>query len=91
MPSIPRRPVGARVSDVMVAEGEDWVPIDPAATYALVTNDFVRKGGDGFAVLRDEATNAYDFGPGLEGVLADYLAARPGYEAFTDGRIVRKE
>ena len=87
----PKAPVGARVSDVMVAEGEDWVPIDPAATYALVTNDFVRKGGDGFAVLRDEATNAYDFGPGLEGVLADYLAARPGYEAFTDGRIVRKE
>lgn len=87
----PKAPAGARVSEVMVADGEDFAPIDPAATYTLVTNDFVRKGGDGFAVLRDDSTNAYDFGPGLEGVLADYLAARPGYEAYTDGRITRKE
>ena len=42
-------------------------------------------------MLRDEATNAYDFGPGLEDVVADYLAARPGYAPFTDGRIVRVE
>ena len=37
----------------------------------LVTNNFMREGGDGYDTLRDEATNAYDFGPGLEDVLAD--------------------
>ena len=72
-------------------EGENWAPIDPGKTYTVVTNDFVRKGGDGFAVLADEAANAYDFGPGLEDVLADYIAANPGYMPFTDGRIVRKD
>lgn len=87
----PKAAPGSRVVEVMVADGEAWAPIDPAATYGLVTNDFVRKGGDGFAVLRDEAKNAYDFGPGLETVLADYLAARPGYAPYTDGRIKRAE
>ena len=50
------------------------MPIDPAKVYAVVTNNFMRKGGDGYVSLRDEATNAYDYGPGLEDVLADYLA-----------------
>jgi 5'-nucleotidase len=83
----PKAAPGDRIREVMVQEGEVWMPIDPAKTYALVTNDFVRRGGDGFAVLRDQATNAYDFGPGLENVLADYLAAHPGYMPYTDGRI----
>ncbi|MBA3325105.1 MAG: 5'-nucleotidase C-terminal domain-containing protein [Rhodobacteraceae bacterium] len=84
-------PPMARVREVKVREGENWAPIDPGKTYTVVTNDFVRKGGDGFAVLADEAANAYDFGPGLEDVLADYIAANPGYMPFTDGRIVRKD
>lgn len=87
----PKAAPGERIREVMVQEGEVWVPIDPAKTYALVTNDFIRRGGDGFAVLRDQATNAYDFGPGLEAVLADYLAAHPGYMPYTDGRITRME
>ena len=47
------------------------MPIDPAKVYAVVANNFMREGGDGYVTLRDEATNAYDFGPGLEDVLAD--------------------
>lgn len=82
---------GARVTAVMVQEGDAWVPLDAARTYSAVTNDFMRKGGDGFDVLRDEATEAYDFGPGLEDVLADYLASNPGYTPYTDGRIARIE
>ena len=32
--------------------------------------------------------NAYDFGPGLEEVLAEYIAKNGGdYTPFTDGRI----
>ena len=87
----PAAPPLARVREVKVRSGDGWAPIDPAATYTVVTNNYVRNGGDGYAVLRDEATDAYDFGPGLEDVLADYIAARPGYEPFVDGRIVRIE
>jgi 5'-nucleotidase len=77
---------GARVSDVMVG----GVPIDPAATYGVVTNNFMRKGGDGYAMFAT-ATDAYDFGPGLEQVLADFIAAKGGsYTPYTDGRIVAK-
>jgi 5'-nucleotidase len=36
------------------------------------------------------AANANDFGPGLEGVVADYLAADPGYRAYRDGRIAER-
>ena len=58
---------------------------------SVATNNFMRNGGDGYVALRDEATNAYDFGPGLEEVLADYLAAHPDYSVETEGRITRLE
>ncbi len=77
---------GSRVSDVMVG----GAPIDLEAEYGVVTNDYVRKGGDGYAMFED-AADAYDFGPGLEVVLADYVAALgASYEPKLDGRIVAK-
>ncbi len=88
-PSVP--PMEGRITEVLVQDGEDWEPIDPEATYLAVTNNYVRTGGDGYSVLNEQSTNAYDYGPGLENVLADYLAARPDYEPYTDGRIARVE
>lgn len=82
-------PVGARVSEVMVAEGGSFVAIDPAKTYRLVSNNFVRNGGDGYRMFRD-AANAYDFGPDLADVVAEYLAANGPYTAYSDGRITAK-
>ena len=76
---------GSRVSDVMV--GGD--PIDPAKVYGVVSNNFVRNGGDGFAMFRD-AMNAYDFGPDLADVTAEYLAENAPYAPYTDGRIMAK-
>jgi 5'-nucleotidase len=88
----PSAPAGqGRVKDVMVREGDAFVPIDPAKVYAVVTNDFVRKGGDGFGVLRDGATGAYDYGPAVDQVVIDYLVANPGYAPALDGRIARVE
>ncbi len=85
-------PNEGRIQEVWVASGEDaFVPIDPQAEYLAVTNNFVRNGGDGYAMFED-AADAYDFGPGLEQVVADYLAERSApYEPFTDGRIARAE
>lgn len=82
------KPAGERISDVMVLVGGDaWAPIDGAATYTIVTNNYVRGGGDGYGTFA-EGDNAYDFGPPLEEVLADYLAKLGGeYTPYTDGRI----
>jgi 5'-nucleotidase/UDP-sugar diphosphatase len=82
---------GSRIKSVEVRaqDGETWVPIDPAQVYAVVTNNFVRGGGDGFTGLRDEATNAYDFGPDLADVVAEYLVAHPDYVPGVDGRITK--
>ena len=85
------KPLEGRIKTVEVQDGEAWLPLDPAKVYTVVSNNFMRNGGDGYAAFADEGTNAYDYGPGLEGVLADYLAARPGYEPYTDGRISKVE
>lgn len=79
-------PVGSRISDVLVAEGDDFVPIDPAATYGVVSNNYLRNGGDGYAMFID-ADNPYDFGPDLADVTAEYMAAQGDYTPYLDGRI----
>ncbi len=74
---------GLRISDVMVGD----VSIDPEATYGVVTNNYMRNGGDGYDMF-ETAQDAYDFGPGLEVVVADYIAKLGGaYTPYTDGRI----
>ncbi len=45
-------PEGSKVSNVAL----NGVPIDPAATYRVATNNFLADGGDGFTVFR-EGTN----------------------------------
>ncbi|RMC34996.1 bifunctional metallophosphatase/5'-nucleotidase [Paracoccus alkanivorans] len=84
----PAAEVGSRISEVMVAQDGDWVPIDPEAVYGVVSNNYMRGGGDGYDVFANNAQNAYDFGPDLAEVLADYLAAQgPDYAPVLDGRI----
>ncbi|QYK42625.1 MAG: 5'-nucleotidase C-terminal domain-containing protein [Paracoccaceae bacterium] len=80
---------GARVSDVMVNEGGTWGPIDPAKVYGVVSNDYVRKGGDGYRMFID-AANAYDYGPDLADVTAEYMAKSGPVSPALDGRITRK-
>lgn len=83
----PAAPAGARVSGVEVRLGGDaWAPLDPAATYLVVSNNYVRQGGDGFAMFED-AADAYDFGPDLADVVAEFIAANSPYEPYTDGRV----
>ena len=68
-------------------QGESWKPIDTGATYGVVSNNYMRAGGDGYKIFSTNAVNAYDYGPGLEFVLADYLAKHTPYKPYTDGRI----
>lgn len=85
----PAAPKGARVSGVMVEEGGTWAPIDPARVYGVVSNDYLRKGGDGYRMFVD-AEQAYDYGPDLADVTAEWMAARGPVAPALDGRITRK-
>ena len=87
----PNAAVGSRIVDVMVADGDGFAPIDPAKTYSVVTNNYVRNGGDGYRMFSGEDKNAYDFGPDLADVTAEFIASKGGaYTPYTDGRIAQK-
>ena len=87
----PKAEKGKRISDVQVQGEGGWVPLDPAADYGIVTNNYMRGGGDGYKMFETDGNNAYDFGPDLADVLADYLAKQgPGYKPALDGRITVK-
>ncbi len=73
---------GARVSDVRIG----GAPLDPDALYGVVSNDYLRNGGDGYAMFVD-AEDAYDYGPDLADVTAEYLIRTGPYTPRTDGRI----
>ncbi|WP_171174710.1 bifunctional UDP-sugar hydrolase/5'-nucleotidase [Ruegeria sp. HKCCD8929] len=83
-------PNEGRIQEVMVASEDGFVPIDPAQTYLVVTNNYVRNGGDGYKMFSGDDKNAYDFGPDLADVTAEYLAANAPYQPYLDGRIKQK-
>ncbi len=82
-------PMQGRVKQVQVMADGKWTDIDPAATYKVVTNNFMRGGGDGYKLFKNNGMNAYDYGPGLEQVVADYIAENSPYKPYTDGRILK--
>lgn len=85
------RPVGSRVISLEVRRPDgSFLPVDPDALYTVATNDFMRKGGDGYVVFRDRAVDPYDFGPGLDDALAGYIRANSPVRIATDGRIVNR-
>jgi 5'-nucleotidase/UDP-sugar diphosphatase len=83
------KPPGSRLVSVDVQEGTEFKPIDPEKTYGVVSNNYMRAGGDGYTVFAKDGKNAYDFGPNLESVVADYLGAHNPYKPYTDGRITQ--
>lgn len=81
---------GKRIVSVMVEGDGGFEPIDPSKVYGVVSNNYVRNGGDGYKMFKTDAINAYDYGPGLEIVVADYLAANAPYKPFVSDRISKK-
>ncbi|KQZ86961.1 multifunctional 2',3'-cyclic-nucleotide 2'-phosphodiesterase/5'-nucleotidase/3'-nucleotidase [Mesorhizobium sp. Root157] len=77
----------SRIKSVEVMDNGNWVPIDPSKDYLVASNNYVRQGGDGYKIFADNAKNAYDYGPGLEQVVADYLGAHNPYTPKLEGRI----
>jgi 5'-nucleotidase len=83
----PTAPPGGRVRGVQVAQGSGFAPLDPGRVYRVVTNDFMRKGGDGYVMFRDRALDPYDTGPVLDEVVADAIARGRLAGVPPDGRI----
>ena len=83
------KPPGSRLVSVDVQEGTEFKPLDPEKTYGVVSNNYMRAGGDGYTVFAKDGKNAYDFGPNLESVVADYLGAHNPYKPYTDGRVTQ--
>ena len=82
-------PNEGRITEVLVMSGGNFAPIDPGATYRLVSNNYVRGGGDGYKMFRG-ADNVYDYGPDLADVLAEYMADHAPVSPYLDGRIAQK-
>lgn len=78
------QPPGARILDVEVREGDGWVQLDPDRVYQVITNDFVRNGGDGFLILQERAIDPYDLGPVVADIVSAYIRTHspmaPGLE-----------
>ncbi len=78
---------GSRIVEVMVDEGGTMAPLDPEKVYGVVSNNFMRKGGDGYGMFASGGMNAYDFGPDVDRVVAEWLAENGPFTPFLDGRI----
>ncbi|MCQ4162723.1 5'-nucleotidase C-terminal domain-containing protein [Roseomonas sp. GC11] len=85
----PAAPAGQRLRSLEVAGGGGFVPFDNERAYRVVTNNFNRRGGDGYTSFRDKALEAYDNGPPLEDVAAAYLAAGGAARTRLDGRVTK--
>jgi 5'-nucleotidase len=65
-----------------------YAPLDPSRIYTVVTNNFMRMGGDGYTMMRDRAIDPYDSGPNMDEAVIAALPAALATTPRTDGRFV---
>ncbi|WP_459857535.1 bifunctional metallophosphatase/5'-nucleotidase [Humidesulfovibrio idahonensis] len=71
----PLRPAGQRVDGLSLRMADGTLaPLDPHATYRLVTNNFLAGGGDGLDMLKKLTAGRVDTGFLEHDVLAEHLA-----------------
>lgn len=76
-------PFGDRVTSVTLADG---TPLDPAATYRVVTNNFMAGGGDQFTTLTQGA-GTVDTGINLVDAVVRYLGTNSPVDPQVEGRL----
>ncbi|MBN1323707.1 MAG: bifunctional metallophosphatase/5'-nucleotidase [Methanotrichaceae archaeon] len=80
---------GSRVSGIQIAANDTWTSLEPEGEYMVLVNDWLAKGGDGYALLSDipderrRDTTVLDIDP----VIA-YLKEMSPVEPVAEGRIV---
>ena len=87
--NLAKPPNEGRVTSIEIDEDGSWNALDLNKTYGMVSNNFIRGGGDGYKIFRS-ASEIYDFGPDLADVVANYIKANPGYSGYTDNRITQE-
>jgi len=87
--NLAKPPNEGRVTSIEIDEDGSWNALDLNKTYGMVSNNFIRGGGDGYKIFRS-ASEIYDFGPDLADVVVNYIKANPGYSGYTDNRITQE-
>jgi len=85
----PAKPAGQRIVSVEVLTDEGFRPIGAKTTYAVVTNNFLAGGGDGYDMFR-AAQDAIVLGFGDAETFADYLRAHSPVLPAVEGRITER-
>ncbi len=85
----PSAEAGMRIVRVEVWEdaAQAYIDLDPAATYAVATNNFLADGGDGYDAFA-HAIDRYDTGWLLSDTLAEYFDTAGPLAPEREGRIV---
>ena len=83
----PKAPAGRRVTEALVG----GKPLDPAATYRVATNDFMAKGGDGYAAFPRAGMLVDASGAVLLAtIVMNYVEAKKTIAPAVEGRITSK-
>lgn len=61
--------------EVLDQDGTTYKPLDPNVIYTVASNDFMRKGGDGYQVFSDKGIDALDLDLFLDDMLVEYVKA----------------
>lgn len=78
------KPVGQRITKVEMQDDQNnWQLLEDDALYGLAATDYLRSGGDGYDVFTQRAEKAYDYGPALDQVVADYLQEHSPYQGIS--------
>lgn len=72
----PDRPVGHRIMSAELQNPDgSFSPIEPNTVYQIVTNDFMRRGGDGYSVFWENAIDPYDTWAVMADSVVEYIQA----------------
>lgn len=93
----PERPAGHRILSAELKNPDgSFSPIDPDEIYIVTTNNFMRNGGDGYTVFRDNAIDPYDTWAVMADSVVEYIQQPLGgvvteaaYPESGDGRITK--
>ena len=96
-----RRPPGSRITRIEVGRGAavgveaapgGAVPLYPARTYTVATNDFMHTGGDGYTVFQGaEVLIDAASGDTMANHLIEYVRTAGTVAPVIDGRIIRED
>jgi 5'-nucleotidase len=84
----PDLPVGGRITRVEVGNPDGaYTALDDNLTYKVAASDYLRNGGDGYAIFAERAINPYDFGRAVSDILVEYLETYSPVSPSLEGRI----